>query len=90
MLALGRRIVDELGGDEASLLSRWAAFRIAELIHIADNETDPEARRAAMTSCTELVLRVWQDRTNWPRGWPPPAASEILDALSSLPRAPAA
>jgi hypothetical protein len=81
ILTLGRRIVDELGGDEASVLSRWAAFRIAELIHIVDNATDPDARLAATNSCTELVLRVWQERTNWPRGWPPPEASEILDAL---------
>ncbi|MGN9769067.1 hypothetical protein ACTMS2_28320 [Micromonospora sp. SD12] len=81
ILELGRRIVDELGGEQASLLSRWAAYRIAELIHIAETATHPDAQREAMAACTELVLRIWQERSNWPEGWPPPAAGGILDAL---------
>jgi hypothetical protein len=86
VLALGRRIVDELGGEEASLLSRWAAFRVAELIHIAASATDPETRRAATGSCTELVLRIWQERGKWPQGWPPPAAGDLVSALRTRSR----
>lgn len=80
--ALGRRIVGELGGENASLLSRWVAYRIAELMRDAeDSSSDSDDRRKAVTACTELILRVWQHRTHWPQGWPPPDAADILDAL---------
>ena len=42
--------------------------------------TEPE-RAAAAEQCEQLILRVWERRTAWPRGWPPPSAATVLRQL---------
>lgn len=41
------------------------------------------ARQAATAECEALILRIWERRTSWPKGWPPPAAAKALERLSS-------
>ena len=65
---LGRAIVSQLNIDEYDTLGRWMAFRLAELLDRA--EEDDSSRHAA----TDLVLRVWGHRSDWPNGWPPDTA----------------
>ena len=56
-------------------LGHWMAYRLAELISQA--ETDDSAKEAA----TDLVLRLWRLRSDWPNGWPPAAVASQLGWL---------
>lgn len=51
------------------------AYRLAQLINQA--ETDDSAKEPA----TDLVLRLWQLRSDWPNGWPPAAIKSQLGWL---------
>ncbi|MEU5993882.1 hypothetical protein ABZ806_33335 [Spirillospora sp. NPDC047418] len=79
--ALGMRIIAELGGDDAPLLARWMSLRIAELMHQTQEATDAATREEAARACADLVLRVWEKRSNWPQGWPPESANHVITAL---------
>jgi hypothetical protein len=80
---LGERIVRELGlEDEVDTLSRWMAHRIAELLTDAKQARRKTDREASERRAEELVLAVWERRSSWPRGWPPPNAAGALEALS--------
>ena len=48
------------------------AHRLAELL--TRGETDNSAKEAA----TDLVLRLWRHRSDWPTGWPPTAIANQL------------
>lgn len=84
-MALGQRIVSELGLDEDrdDTLSRWMAHRIAELMREAGDGKTKAARQTAAKECESLILRVWERRTSWPKGWPPPTATKALERLST-------
>ena len=69
---LGRAIASQLKIDEYDILGRWMAFRLAELLDRA--EADDSTQDAA----TDLVLRIWRLRSNWPNGWPPTTARKQL------------
>lgn len=43
-----------------------------------------EARAAAANRCSELILRLWEKRSAWPQGWPPPSAASVLEKLADL------
>ena len=72
---LGRAIVSQLNIDEYDTLSRWMAFRLAELIDLA--AVDDSVKDAA----SDLILRVWRLRSDWPSGWPPATAAIQLKWL---------
>jgi hypothetical protein len=42
------------------------------------------ARKAAANECSELILRLWEKRSAWPQGWPPPSAASVLERLADL------
>jgi hypothetical protein len=81
IVALGERIVAELGGTDATLLARWMAFRIAELMQRVDQEIDAAGRERAAQQCADLILQVWRARTRWPQGWPPETAAQVVAGL---------
>jgi len=56
------------------------AFRIAELIK-ASESVDGEERESACAECTELILRLWSMRDDWPDG---PPMGRILSLLEDL------
>lgn len=51
------------------------AHRLAELLNQA--EADDSVKEAA----TDLVLRLWRLRSDWPNGWPPAAVASQLGWL---------
>lgn len=86
MIALGERIVEELGlTDSTDTLGRWMAHRLAELLDRAENERSAKAREAAAVAASDLVLRIWRHRSAWPRGWPPKSSVAALRALDPPP-----
>lgn len=64
-------------------LGRWMAHRLAELMQMA--EKDEEAKAEA----TDLILRLWKHRSNWPEGWPPPKTESVRRALEPVSSFPA-
>lgn len=85
VLALGKRIVEELGPDqEVDTLARWMAHYIAELIK-ATEAASGEARAARLAECAAAVLDLWKHRSRLPRDRRPLEDLEpILNALQSL------
>ncbi len=64
-------------------LGRWMAHRLAELMQTAEN--DEEAKAEA----TDLILRLWEHRSDWPEGWPPPKTESVRRALEPVSPFPA-
>jgi hypothetical protein len=86
---LGKRIVTELGLDQSTdTLSRWMAHRVAELMERAERARTKAARDSAARECEPLILRLWERRTSWPQGWPPPSAAGALERLASAEEEP--
>ena len=68
VLALGKKIVDELDADQpVDTLSRWMAQYIAEKIEDAKNATDG-ARDQKMSECSDAILKLWAHRSELPNG----------------------
>jgi hypothetical protein len=86
--ALGERILAELGADHTnSTLTRWLAHHTAALLRAADQARDvgaPDADARA-ADARAAVLELWQHRSAWPSGWPPPRAVKIAHLLEGLP-----
>lgn len=84
-MALGRKLVDELGAEPAvDTLSRWMAHYVAELIDAASNAA-PEERAAAERNCFDTILELWKHRAELPDGRRPLENLEpIVRALDSL------
>jgi cell division protein FtsB len=59
--------------------------RVAELIENADSSGSERRRAAARAAASDLVLRLWRSRTDWPDGWPPKGARAIISALERVP-----
>ncbi|MFC9250400.1 hypothetical protein [Amycolatopsis thailandensis] len=85
---LGERILTELGETQTnSTLTRWLAHHVAGLMDTADRaraagSPDADARQAEARSA---ILQLWQHRTDWPYGWPPPKTVAIARLLERLP-----
>jgi hypothetical protein len=68
VLALGRKLVDELGTkDAADTLSSWMAHYIAELIDAAELGT-PIERAETIDRCFKSILELWSYRSELPDG----------------------
>jgi len=62
--------------DSTDTLGRWMSHRVAELIHAGAED------ESARTEAADLILRVWERRSAWPQGWPPPESLAVLEALT--------
>ena len=72
VVRLGDRIVKELGlADSIDTLGRWMAHRVAELIEAAEDD------EAVKEQASDLILRLWGHRSDWPHGWPPARAETV-------------
>ncbi|WP_131804124.1 hypothetical protein [Pseudofrankia sp. BMG5.36] len=86
--ALGERILTEFGDERTSnTLTRWLAHHVARLIDAADSarhegSADADAKAAQARAA---ILQLWNARTTWPTGWPPPRAAIIARLLDDLP-----
>ncbi len=66
ILALGRVIIEQLElNDRGTLLDRWLAHHVAELIAQADSNVG-EAKLAAETRAVEVILKLWASRRSLP------------------------
>ena len=84
VVALGRKLVEELGAEPVDTLSRWMAHYVAELIDTASNAA-LEERAAAERKCFETILELWAHRAELPDGRRPLENLEpIVRALESL------
>ena len=84
-LALGKKLVDELGPDHSvDTLSHWMAHYIAEKMENVEAATG-EARDRKMSECSDAILKLWAHRSELPNGQRPFEDFEpILDVLQSL------
>ncbi|MEW6206007.1 MAG: AVAST type 3 anti-phage protein Avs3b [Pseudomonadota bacterium] len=83
VIDLGKRLVTQLklGNDESA---QWMAHALAERIKDAEN-APPEKRVAAQSSCTELILQLWERRYSLPTQLRPLRSLEpLLRTLNSL------
>jgi hypothetical protein len=80
---LGNAIVSgfEREGDR---LSQWMAHRLAELMDAATHGRTRADREAAAQQASELILRLWRHRHEWPRGWPHGELGNLLEKLHEL------
>lgn len=87
-MELGERILVELGDPRTNdTLLRWLAHHTAGLIAAADQAADrgaPDADDRA-TRARAAILGLWQHRSAWPSGWPPPRAASLVRLLDRLP-----
>ncbi len=85
VLALGRKLVDELGQEpRVDTLARWMAHYVAELIDRAAN-APPNESGAARRECFETILKLWDHRAALPDGRRPFEKLEpVMRALESL------
>lgn len=60
------------------------SHRIAELMLESEKARTKAARSAAANECSELIVRLWEKRSAWPQGWPPPSAASVLEKLADL------
>lgn len=76
---MGERIVAQLGlEDSVDTLGRWIAHRVAELLIRAEDEEEK-----AKVAATDLILRLWAHRSDWPQGWPPPETEKLRERLEA-------
>ena len=64
------------------------AHRLAELMQRAEHARTKAARDNAGQDCESLILRLWERRSSWPEGWPPPSAATALERLASAEQGP--
>ncbi len=85
ILALGRKLVEELGLEEScDTLGRWMAHYIAELITKAEKATGAQ-KDIAERECAAVILALWQHRSELPDGRRPFEALEpVMRAIESL------
>lgn len=83
-VALGQKLIHEWE-ERPSLMARWMAHRIAELMQAADEAETDDERESARSKCTDLILRLWERRKHWPYGDPLQRVSETLSAIVGEP-----
>jgi chorismate mutase len=74
---------------EGDRLSQWMAHRLAELMDAAAHGRTRADREAAAQQSSDLILRLWQHRHEWPKGWPPGELGTLLERLHELETTPA-
>lgn len=85
---LGNAIVRSFQRD-GDRLSQWMAHRVAELMDAAAHGRTRASREAAAQQASDLILRLWRHRREWPRGWPSGELGALLERLRELETMPA-
>jgi hypothetical protein len=85
---LGERIVASLSKrngrrrDHDPLMS-WMAHEIAGAMTAVKKARSAKAKRETVAHASDLILKVWAERSNWPEGWPPKSARERFSRLAN-------
>ncbi|WP_133061489.1 hypothetical protein [Streptosporangium minutum] len=88
VVRFGEQILKDL--DEVrtnNTLTRWLAHHTAGLIHAAEQAKaagEPDASAQAADART-AILQLWDYRSSWPSGWPPPRAVRLVELLNDVP-----
>ncbi len=62
VIALGKRIIDQLSIDESNdVLDRWMAHYLAEQMLVVQSSTG-KAKEAAQQRCSELIVKIWEHK----------------------------
>lgn len=84
VLALGRKLVEELDLESTDTLGRWMAHYVAELMDRAESSALEELA-AAKKRCSDVILDLWSHRAELPDGKRPFEELEpIMRAIESL------
>lgn len=86
VISLGKMLVKELGLETGvDTLARWMAHYLSEKIHEVEVLPKGERRTEAEKECCELILKIWDHRSEMPRGRRPFESFEpILKVLESI------
>lgn len=60
---------------------RWMAHEVAGAMTAVKKVKSAKARREAISHASDLILKVWAERGNWPEGWPPKSARQRYSQL---------
>jgi len=88
VIALGEKILAELDDERTNdTLTRWLAHHIASLLHEADEASRLGAADAEVraSNARAAILELWEHRSAWPKGWPPPGVAQMVRLLADLP-----
>lgn len=79
---LGEYIVAQLGDPYGeNLVVHWMAHQLAEYLKSERDAESESERTVAREAASSLIIRLWQARSHWPSGWPPPEASKLKQLL---------
>lgn len=86
IINLGKMLVKELGIEPGvDTLARWMAHYLAEKIHLAEVLPHSHEKAEAEKECCDLILKIWDHRSQIPRGRRPFENFEpILKVLESI------
>jgi hypothetical protein len=86
IIDLGKLLVRELGLEPGvDTLARWMAHYLAEKMHKVELLPQGNEKAEAQKECCELILKIWDHRSQMPRGRRPFENFEpILKVLESL------
>lgn len=59
------------------------SHRIAELLTLSEKASTKAEREKAKREVADLILRLWERRSEWSNDWPPQNASALLEQLGS-------
>jgi ribosomal protein S13 len=84
VVALGKRLVHQLGKDNDDLLSAWMAHHIAELIGAAEAARGKDAERLRK-ECAVVIMNLWEHRGIALRQYRPFADFDaVMDTIERL------
>jgi hypothetical protein len=87
-MRLGERILAELDSERTNnTLTRWLAHHLADLLTAAEQAKltgTPEQAATADTRCRTAILDLWEHRSAWPNGWPPPGVQDWAQHIASI------
>jgi hypothetical protein len=86
IISLGKTIIQDFTTDESrDRTLQWMAHYLAELITKAEQETSKSQKAKLKKECTEMILKIWEKRANFPRQTRPLAGlSEVLPIIKAL------
>jgi hypothetical protein len=85
ILKLGKKIVNDLQiNHSGKTLDKWMAHYISELIVEIDNESNSTIKEEKRKKCCDLILKIWENREEYPIDSPLDNYEDILILLDAL------
>jgi len=86
IIDLGKKLVKEFSKhDQRDTTLSWMAHYLSELIISVENEHDGEKRTVLQAKACEVILGIWKNRDDFPRGTRPlTGLSSAVEVINSL------